>query len=555
MRARLALILITLGLVLVGGLEGESAGKGSSGSRAATWGSLQILAAASQYAFAPQLAVAPNGQTLAAWFGGPPAPRQCAAMVCPPTPPWSGSEVVLDPGTVEGGFGPPVVVSAHGGSDSERGLQVAISGTGVSYAAWEEKSGQWMLTSAASGGAFGAPHALAAGRYRSFSLVRSPEGPVAAVWFGGAGKTTLLHYALLRPNGTLGRAITVGRWNGSAEGTPFALNDRGEFAALDIVGQVEEGTVPPAPLVHVCNAAGRCSRPHELHFGHTPAKADENQAIALSDDGTVTVLASFSKSPRNPAPNTPLGLWAAVRRPGKHWSTPQELSRAGEMPLAVADGKSSMMVLFDHFWTPKLRFLGNRLETATLPVTGTRLTRPTVVSGLEAPEPATLVANNSGAYLIAGIPRQPDQKHRCRQRQSRGTRIRESRRVTRIGPSGAGRHRRQRRCGRSLGRIQRRRPRSLRGDPSRRSLKRHSAVLVSPRPELLSWPSNNRRRGFWKRARQDSNLRPLAPEASALSTELRAREPDFTGRSAISRGFALRLWKRYGSKPCRTGRR
>jgi hypothetical protein len=40
-----------------------------------------------------------------------------------------------------------------------------------------------------------------------------------------------------------------------------------------------------------------------------------------------------------------------------------------------------------------------------------------------------------------------------------------------------------------------------------------------------------------ERARQDSNLRPLAPEASALSTELRARKHDSTGRSLCrSRG-------------------
>jgi hypothetical protein len=66
------------------------------------------------------------------------------------------------------------------------------------------------------------------------------------------------------------------------------------------------------------------------------------------------------------------------------------------------------MVLFDHFWTRRLRFLGNRLETSTLPATGTHLTRPTVVRGLEAPEPSTLVANTSGAYLIVGISRRSE---------------------------------------------------------------------------------------------------------------------------------------------------
>jgi hypothetical protein len=400
-RARLVFILMALGLVLAAVLESESAGARSSGSRAASWGSLQVLAPTSQYAFDPQLAVAEDGQTVAAWFGGPRPPLPCAGMVCPPAAPWSGSEVVLDQGSVDGGFGEPVVLSTQG-SNGPEGLQVAISGTGMAYAAWEQKSGPWMISSASSDGSFINPHKLLPGPGQLLSLVRSPAGPVAAVWFG---PSSLLHYALLRPDGTLGRTITVGRWNGSAGEASFALNDRGEFAALDLVGQVEEGTVPPAPLVHVCSAAGRCSRPHELRFGHIPAKADEDQAIVLSDDGAVTVLASFSKLPAHPAANTPLGLWAAVRRPGKHWSVPQELSRAGEEPLAVADGDGSAMVLFDHFWTPHLRFLGNRLETSTLPAKGTQMMRPTVVHGLEAPEPSKLVANASGDYLIVGIPR------------------------------------------------------------------------------------------------------------------------------------------------------
>jgi hypothetical protein len=409
-RARLvsrpALILTVLGLVLAAVFVGKSASARPSDSRAAAWGSLQVLAPASQYAFDPQLAVAENGQTLAAWDSGQPPPLPCAGMVCPapPAPGWGGSEVVLDQGSATGGFGAPVVVSTHG-SDGPEGLQVAISAAGVGYAAWEEKSGRWMISSASSGGSFGVPSALPAGGYQGLSLLRSPAGPVAAVWLG---PSSLLRYALLRPDGTLGRMITVGRWRGSVEGAPFALNDRGEFAALDTVGPVEEGTVPPIPLVHICNPAGRCSRPHELRFGHIPAKADENGTIALSDNGTVTVLASFSRLPKHPAANTPLGLWGAVRRPGQRWSTPQELSRAGETPLAATDGHGSAMVLFEHFWTPRLRFLGNRLETSTLPATGTHLTRPTVVRGLQAPEATTLVTNTSGDYLIVGIPRRSD---------------------------------------------------------------------------------------------------------------------------------------------------
>jgi hypothetical protein len=405
-RARLGFILIALGLVLVAVLGGGSAGALSGSSSAVPWGSLQVLTPTSQYAFDPQLVVAGNGRTLAGWFGGPPPPGRTSAgaIVSSPATPWSGSDVILDQGTVDGGFAAPVVLSTYGSDDPE-GLQVAISGSGVAYAAWEEKSGPWMISSARSGGSFSSPHALLAGGERLWRLLRSPAGPVAAVWFGSS---SLLRYALLRADGTLGRAITVGRWNGPVEGTPFALNDRGEFAAVDMVGQEEEGTVPAAPLVHICNAAGRCSEPHELRFGRVPAKVEENNAIALSDDGTVTVLASFSRSPKHPAPNTPLGLWAAVLRPGKRWSAPQELSHAGETPLAVADGEGSAVAIFDHFWEPDLRFLGNRLEASTLPATGAHLTRPAVVRGLQAPEPSTLAAGPSGDYLIVGTRRESE---------------------------------------------------------------------------------------------------------------------------------------------------
>jgi hypothetical protein len=294
------------------------------------------------------------------------------------------------------------VVLAEHAADTNDGLDIAISGAGVRYIAWATHAGGWMIESAASGGSFSAPHALLPGRDQPLRLVRSPAGPVAAVWFAWIGETPLLRYALLRPDGTLGRTITVGRWsNGSPEGTPFALNDRGEFAALDMVGRSEEGTIPPAPLVHICNPAGHCSRPHELHFGHIPAKVDENQAIALSNDGTVTVLASFSEEP-NP-PNKPLGLWAGVRRPGKRWSAPQEISNGGELPLAASDGNSSAVMVFQHFWTPKRQWIGDRIETSVLHAAGTHFATPDLVRGAEAGDPVALATTMSGGLLVAWV--------------------------------------------------------------------------------------------------------------------------------------------------------
>ncbi len=406
--ARVALLLVVLGSVLGALVAGGGANAASSSSPVAPWGSLQVLTPAPQYAFDPQLVVAADGRTLAGWFGGPPPPARTSsgALAGPPTAPWTGSDVVVDAGTVDGGFGTPQVLSTHG-SDRPEGLQVALSGTGVSYAAWEQKSGGWMISGARAGGSFTTTRALPASRSRLWGLVRSPAGPVAAVWFGSSSSGPApLRYALLRPDGTLGRVVTVGAWNGPVEGTSFALNDRGEFAAVDMVGGDGEGTVSPAPRVRICDADGRCSRPRELRFGRIPAGAEENNAIALSDDGTVTVLASFSKVPKHPAPNTPLGLWDAVRRPGGRWSSPQELSRAGERPIAAADGRHSAMVLIQHFWEPDrggLRFLGNRLETSTLPDAGLVMTRPIVLRGLESPEREALATSPTGRFLVAGI--------------------------------------------------------------------------------------------------------------------------------------------------------
>jgi hypothetical protein len=168
-----------------------------------------------------------------------------------------------------------------------------------------------------------------------------------------------------------------------------------------MVDRSEEGTIPPAPLVHICNPAGHCSRPHELHFGHIPAKVDENQAIALSNDGTVTVLASFSEEPT--PPDKPLGLWAAVQRPGKRWSAPQEISNGGELPLAASDGNSSAVTVFQHFWTPKRQWIGDRIETSVLHAAGTRFAAPDLVRGAEAGDPVALATTMSGGLLVAWV--------------------------------------------------------------------------------------------------------------------------------------------------------
>jgi len=406
-RRALVLLLVATGVV---GLAVTSA-RGHVRARVATagavWSPPQVLVPASQYASNPQLAVSEDGNTLAAWAGGPepqPATAGKAARTSSGSPSasrqaWSGSDVVVDTGTVSGGFSLPVVLAEHS-ANSNDGLDVAISGTGVRYVAWQTYAGGshvggWMIASAAPGQPFIAAHVLPVPLAR---LLASPEGPVAAVWQTGAA----LHYALLAADGGLGRVVNVpGRIERTAQ--PLALNDRGAFAAVENTAEQVETRGPPHPIVSFCEPSGHCMAPHPLTMGHPPAGSEENDALALSDDGKLTVLAAFSKAPRNPAANTPWGLWDSTRRPGGRWSAPQELSNGGESPLAASDGKHSAVTVFEHFWTPKVHWLGDRIEISVLRAPRDCFAAPDLVRGEEAPNPAALATTMSGGLLVAWV--------------------------------------------------------------------------------------------------------------------------------------------------------
>jgi hypothetical protein len=288
------------------------------------------------------------------------------------------------------------VVLAEHGTDSEDGLDVAVSGSGVRYVAWQRYAGGWMIASAAPGQGF----TLRVLPVPLDRLVASPAGPVAAVWHTGAAG---LRYAVLTAAGGLDRVVDVpGKFDRGHE--PLTLNDHGAFAVVE--NTAEDGATPgppPHPIVSLCEPSGHCMAPHPLKMGHPPAGSEENDALALSDDGTLTVLAAFSKTPRNPAANTPWGLWDSTRGPGGHWSVPQEISNGGESPLAASDGTRSAVTVFQHFWTPKLHWLHDRIEISVLHAPGDRFAAPDLVRGEEAPGPAALATTLSGGVLVAWI--------------------------------------------------------------------------------------------------------------------------------------------------------
>jgi hypothetical protein len=366
---------------------------------ARSWSAPRPLATG--YAFDPQLAVAEDGESIAGWFSGTPAPtvKRSVGIGGVRSAAWTGSTVVVDRGMVTGGFGTPIVLSTHG-SDSSSGLHVALSGSGVAYAAWTElHSGRWMIATAAPAGAFSTPRAFLPKSASLLGLLASREGPVAAVWsnFRSPPSSLVLHYALLRADGSLKRAVTVGPWIPAGEESPFALNNHGAFAAVGIAGE-QEGSRSPRPVVSVCDTTGRCSPPRLLKLSRVPAvSAQEANAVSLSDDGTVTVLAGYDKTPNNHGYSAPLGLWDAVRRPEGRWGAAQELSPIGNGPLATAYGLRGALTVFQD--EPGGVTAG--LSWSLLQATGDRYAKPAAVRDSNASYPPVLVANNADNFVSA----------------------------------------------------------------------------------------------------------------------------------------------------------
>ena len=364
-----------------------------------------MLESATENAYYPQLAVTANGEAIAGWFSGEPpglvgggtaqADRaRTAASI--------GGPVVVDRGSVTGGFEAPVVLSSHGSAD----VRVAVSGSGVAYAVWSEVPGEAVMVATASPGQpFSAPHPLLPPNTKLLGLVQSTDGPVAAAWVTSNPSSLtsrVLHYALLDANGDLGRTVTVGPMRLVGPGVSVALNDHGTFAAVGVtqfpVAVPLAGAQPSRPVVAVCDAAGQCSQ-QVLMLGRVPVTDDMQDAVALSDDGTVAVLAAYGGALVKPGQSRSLGLWAEVRRPNGHWLRAQEVSRtAATNPLlATADGRHEDLTVF----TNEANGMETGLEWSRLPTSETRFAKAHVVGGPRASTEPTVAADGAGNFVIA----------------------------------------------------------------------------------------------------------------------------------------------------------
>jgi hypothetical protein len=61
------------------------------------------------------------------------------------------------------------------------------------------------------------------------------------------------------------------------------------------------------------------------------------------------------------------------------------------------------VTVFQHFWSPQLQWLKDRIEVSALPSVGGRFAPPRLVRGVEAANPAALATNQRGGLLVAWI--------------------------------------------------------------------------------------------------------------------------------------------------------
>ncbi len=352
----------------------------------APWSTPRALVASSQYAFSPALAVGEEGEAIAGWFGGTP-PRIFAGTGrggAVRVGKWTGATVVVDRGTVTGGFKLPVVLSRHG-SDQPDGLHVALSGSGLAYAAWSEfPSGAWMVATAPRDGIFSTPRRLLPDGGQLVALAAGRAGAVLAVWSESPPlrlhQHASLDYARLGSGGQLGRTVVLSNLQGDDSAQiAVSVNDDGALVAAWV-----RGVGSPASVVRAvrCTATGRCTVTPSVESFHS---APFNVAATLADDGTAAVLSDVG---------TNSGVLAAASRNGGPFSLAQRLASTGDTPVATSDGTHGALTAFngDTAYDP---------EWSLLPASGTRFAKARAVGDPNAIYSPVLAANLAGQFVIA----------------------------------------------------------------------------------------------------------------------------------------------------------
>jgi hypothetical protein len=344
--------------------------------------------------FSPELAVSGDGEAIAGWYAAP-FPKESLSRNETGDSPSShetGAKVVVDLGTVAGGFGPPLVVS-HRGTAVEGQLQVAVSGAHVAYAAWMELPNYRWVDATVSHSRVSASRPLIPGGAQLIALTDAQQGPVAVVWDAKSGDHLTLKYGLLNASGRLGRSATITPVRSDDTYAQVSVNDHGQLAAAWVRGDQDAGGKPKV-MVAVCRSVKSCSPPQTLALGQTQPEY-VNLATTISTNGTVRVLAA-GHDLSSGGNDVQMGLWGAVGSSDGEFGGMELISATGDFPVAVADGPAGALAVFNV--GPEA---GIGLAWSLSAGPNTPFSQPTSVSAPNTLYPAALAANLGGQFVVA----------------------------------------------------------------------------------------------------------------------------------------------------------
>lgn len=360
----------------------------------AAWSPPVALVSGAQYTFGPQLAVSETGEAIVGWYGGPPPKVFMGSTLASngKAPNWTGSKVMVDVGTVAGGFRSPLLLSRHG-TDGGGQLQVAVSGSGIAYAAWAELPGYRWMIAAISRGHPPVTRTLLPSGAQLLAFTAAPGGPVVVVWDATSHGHMAMQYGLLGANGRLGRVETVTPVQSNDTYADVAVNDHGQLAAVWVQGDQGPGGTPQVMVV-VCRSVGSCDQPKALALGHSHPEW-ESVAVAISNGGTVAVVAA-GHSFTTTGSEVPLGLWGAVGGLGGEFGSSSLVASTGDLPVVTADGPAGAFTVFN-VGSPPVRTLAWSMIAGG----GSSFTHSTLIPDPNTLYPAVLAANLRGQVVVA----------------------------------------------------------------------------------------------------------------------------------------------------------
>jgi hypothetical protein len=313
--------------------------------------------------------------------------------------------VVVDRGTTTGRFGPPVVLARHANPDP--GLSLAVSGSGVTYAAWNPlppgaapspsglPSGPWMIAVAPRNGDFSKPRNLLPAGGELLDLASGPAGQVLAVW-EKVDRSRLhgsLDSALLGSNGQRGRTVQISKLQIDDSQPEIAVNDEGAIAAAWTRGETNGGApglprVPDRLRFVLCTPAGQCTlRPSVEVFRED--RWAPFVTVDLTDDGTVCLLIHTGNGG---------ALTAIVSRGGRAFSHAQTIAPEAGFQTATVVGRNGVLTVFPG---PVVdNELSGWLRWSLLAPNSTRFGKSHVIKNATGNFPPQLAANLAGRFVI-----------------------------------------------------------------------------------------------------------------------------------------------------------